>query len=126
MVNGYLDEFRISNGIVRWTSNFTPPTSQHRPYYPRTPVQLSNETTIKQEGTGSANLPSALRRIDGNTVALWRFEETGTTTGTFLYDATANANNATTTGTTVVDGIFGKARKFNGTSDYVSVADSDN
>ena len=25
-VNGWIDEFRISNGIARWTSNFTPPT----------------------------------------------------------------------------------------------------
>jgi len=24
--NGYIDEFRISKGIARWTSNFTPPT----------------------------------------------------------------------------------------------------
>lgn len=24
--NGYLDEFRVSKGIARWTSNFTPPT----------------------------------------------------------------------------------------------------
>jgi hypothetical protein len=27
--NGYIDEFRISKGIVRWTSNFTPPTRQY-------------------------------------------------------------------------------------------------
>ena len=60
--------------------------------------------------------------MDGNTVALWHIEETGTTTGTTLYDETANNNDATTTGTTVVDGIFGKARKFNGTSDYVTDA----
>ena len=26
---GYLDEFRISKGIARWTSNFTPPTSPY-------------------------------------------------------------------------------------------------
>ena len=26
---GYLDEFRISNGIVRWASNFTPPSSPY-------------------------------------------------------------------------------------------------
>lgn len=27
--NGYIDEFRISIGIQRWTSNFTPPTSAY-------------------------------------------------------------------------------------------------
>ena len=26
---GYLDELRISKGIARWTSDFTPPTSQY-------------------------------------------------------------------------------------------------
>jgi len=30
-VNGWFDEFRISKGVARWTSNFTPPTSP----YPR-------------------------------------------------------------------------------------------
>ena len=28
-INGWIDEFRISKGIARWTSNFTPPTSEH-------------------------------------------------------------------------------------------------
>lgn len=27
--NGYLDEFRVSKGIARWTSNFTPPTQPY-------------------------------------------------------------------------------------------------
>lgn len=35
---GYMDEFRISKGIVRWTSNFTPPISEYvlvnRPFIP--------------------------------------------------------------------------------------------
>lgn len=26
---GHIDEFRVSKGIARWTSNFTPPTSQY-------------------------------------------------------------------------------------------------
>ena len=26
---GYLDEFRISDGVARWTSDFTPPTSEY-------------------------------------------------------------------------------------------------
>ena len=33
-LNGYLDEYRISKGIARWTSNFTPPT---RAYGTNTP-----------------------------------------------------------------------------------------
>jgi len=28
-LNGWLDEFRVSKGVARWTSNFTPPTSAH-------------------------------------------------------------------------------------------------
>ena len=28
-VNGYIDEFRVSKGIARWTSNFIPPTSAY-------------------------------------------------------------------------------------------------
>lgn len=27
--NGWIDEFRFSKGIARWTSNFTPPTSEY-------------------------------------------------------------------------------------------------
>lgn len=30
-LNGYLDEFRISKGIARWTANFTPPGSAYQP-----------------------------------------------------------------------------------------------
>lgn len=34
--SGHMQEMRISKGIARWTSNFTPPT---RPYMPYSPVQ---------------------------------------------------------------------------------------
>lgn len=29
--SGYIDEFRVSKGIARWTANFTPPTSAYTP-----------------------------------------------------------------------------------------------
>lgn len=28
-LTGYVDEFRVSNGIARWTGNFTPPSLQY-------------------------------------------------------------------------------------------------
>ncbi|MFB3887681.1 MAG: LamG-like jellyroll fold domain-containing protein [Thermodesulfobacteriota bacterium] len=28
-LNGRLDEFRVSKGIARWTSNFTPPSAEY-------------------------------------------------------------------------------------------------
>ena len=30
-VNGWIDEFRVSKGIARWTANFTPPASAYSP-----------------------------------------------------------------------------------------------
>lgn len=30
-MNGWIDEFRISKGIARWTANFTPPTQAYSP-----------------------------------------------------------------------------------------------
>lgn len=32
-LRGHLDEFRLSKGIARWTSNFTPPTDEYGGYY---------------------------------------------------------------------------------------------
>ena len=32
---GFIDEFRVSKGIARWTANFTPPTSAYGSYTPQ-------------------------------------------------------------------------------------------
>ncbi len=46
-LDGHLDEFRISKGVARWTSNFTPPTSS---YF------LANTFNLVQTGAGTTNL----------------------------------------------------------------------
>ncbi len=55
---------------------------------------------------------------DANTVALYHFNETS---GSTISDASGNGNDGIATGTTIVDGKFGNARDFNGSSDYIKV-----
>lgn len=43
-INGYIDEFRFSKGIQRWTSNFTPPTSAYV-WSASTPTNANYEVT---------------------------------------------------------------------------------
>ncbi|TSA21922.1 hypothetical protein D4R75_05630, partial [bacterium] len=58
---------------------------------------------------------------DANTVLLLHMNETSGLTSS---DASSYGNNATATGTTIADGRFGKARRFNGISDFVNVMHS--
>jgi hypothetical protein len=53
--NGWLDEVRISKGIARWTTNFTPPTSE----YSQT---VENMTLISQNFTAKTQ-PSSARIV---------------------------------------------------------------
>ena len=57
---------------------------------------------------------------DANTVGLWHLEEQ-TGSGAYIKDSSSNGNNGTPTGTTNVVGKLGKARSFNGGSDYVNL-----
>jgi hypothetical protein len=122
--NGWIDEFRVSKGIARWTANFTPPTS---PYNPTTDAlenliwwtAKNDDTTTKIESTGSLKLTVGAPQVDANTVDLWHLDETGVGTGSTAYDSSTNNNHGTATGTTLTEGFYGKARSFNGSSDYI-------
>ncbi len=41
-VNGWIDEFRVSKGIARWTANFTPPTAEYAPPVGPTNLKIFN------------------------------------------------------------------------------------
>jgi hypothetical protein len=43
LINGWIDEFRISKGIARWTANFTPPASQDYSAFARLPIGAAGQ-----------------------------------------------------------------------------------
>ena len=61
---GWLDEVRISKGIARWTSNFTPPTSAYSPASGW--ANISKWNTIGQADIATINTPvkAAISKID--------------------------------------------------------------
>ncbi len=53
-----------------------------------------------------------------DTLGFWHFDET---TGSTLLDSSPNHNNGTAYGPSIVGGITGNARNFNGTSNYATM-----
>jgi RHS repeat-associated protein/uncharacterized repeat protein (TIGR01451 family) len=94
-MNGWIDEFRFSKGIARWTGNFTPPTSEYTP---------------------AAGVPEAL-------MAHWNFDEvTGTTAPDVApYDLADNSATLQNGAATVLDGASGSAAYFDGSDDSAAI-----
>jgi len=76
------------------------------------------QSQIKQEGTSALQIQTGRLEVDPSTVALWHLDETSGTSA-YIKDSSANANNGTPTGTSVTQGVSGKGRSFNGTSDFI-------
>jgi len=73
----------------------------------------------------AANLSARSNQQQGatpNTVGLWHLNDESVT----AYDNSGQGNNGTYSGTSFPDGIFDKARGFNGTSDYIIVDNESN
>ncbi len=135
--NGIIDELRVSNVVrtaneiaetfragrdhrIGKTISSTDLSAQQRlPFY----VASDRQGTFAQSTIGNSQY--ANYEPDTNTKALWRFEEQTGTANTFLLDSSGSSHNPTTiSGTTYTQGKIGKARSFNGSSDYIEIPDS--
>jgi hypothetical protein len=121
-VTGVIDEVKVYNTALSAATiqqQYLAGSSNTTTFHP------STDTVIKQEGSASQKISLGSSQVDSSTIGYWHLDETGGT-GAYLKDASNNANHATPTGTTPVDGISSKACSFNGSSDKVSVTNSGN
>lgn len=81
-----------------------------------------SDANINTEGSYSQKTTFGQPKVDENTIALWHLDETGGS-GAYLKDSSGNGYHGSPIGTTVVDGVSGKARDFNG-SDYFNFSSS--
>ena len=85
-LDGWIDEYRVSKGIARWTSNFTPPTA---------PYSRDSQTVLllhMDGNNGSTTFPD-----DVNVVTTTTTTSTTTTTATTSNSTTISTTQVTTT-----------------------------
>lgn len=73
--NGFIQEFRVSKGIARWTSNFTPPTKQ---YSPLAVGGTLNPVKIKNLHVISGGTAGIVKLINDDSSQTTLIQETGT------------------------------------------------
>ncbi len=114
--NGWLDEFRVSKGVARWTSSFTPPGSDY-PYATLTPSATATYTP--------SATPTSVPRID-NSYSVSLLHMKGADASTVFVDESGKT--WTRTGDAQIDTAqfkFGESSGlFDGNGDYISTADS--
>ncbi len=87
-------------------------------------VHRQAESAIKMEGSASQIATVGAQLADNDTRGLWHLEETGGT-GSYFQDETSLSNDLSlNSAPAVTDGIFGKARDFDGTDDYLTCTDA--
>lgn len=80
-------------------------------------IEVISSVSYRVTRDFSINFAAAKNNLKG----FWRFDEN---TGTSARDSSSSANHGTAANCSYVDGRYGKALSFNGSSSYVSVADN--
>lgn len=118
-LNGWLDEVRVSKGIARWTTDFTPPTDA----YWLEVDEVVEAVTTHDEASGDQDDTE----VDSSTVLLLHGE--GADASTTIKDSSATHRAVSVYGNAQIDTAqkkFGSASiLFDGVSDAVYCADSD-
>ena len=133
---GSIDEVRISN-VARTADEIAESYRMGRDQYINETINstdLSGKTTIPfsiaadKPGTYLTTTigESAFANYqpDSNTAGLWHMDEQ-TGNNAYIRNSGSSSNHGTPTGTTFVQGKIGKARKLNGTSDYITIPEND-
>jgi len=115
--NGWLDEFRISKGIARWTSNFTAPSS---PYAPSGTAHTLTVSTLDGMLKGSSGVVGVASLADGMTYSA------NTLGNSYLDQSVKVAATPTFAGIIIADGgtvgqAAGPLMKFNDTSNMLNI-----
>jgi hypothetical protein len=98
-LNGWIDELRISKGIARWTSDFTPGTDEYIPT-PTSTSTFTSTATATNTSTATATYTATSTPTDTATfTATATYTATGTATDTFTPTNTVPGPTATFTDT---------------------------
>jgi len=88
----------------------------------RVPNLMANDTTtlfLYYGNPSKTTNPSTSATWSNNYIGVWHMDNS-------LIDATGKGNNGTSTGTSPTPGEIGNCRSFNGTSDYITIANESN
>jgi hypothetical protein len=112
--NIFIDEFRITKGVARYTGNFTPPTSEFLDTPPRKSLRFGKSNDGKKTLLRPINLPILEEEFPNGALVFWKLDN--------LTDSSTNANTLTNNGSVqFVSGKIGNCAQFDGSAKSLNI-----